>query len=350
MRSFIDLDSLIGAVPAGVVTRLSTVDAGRGSEALYGDQLPGLLKELADAARVESVVASSAIEGVVVEQGRAERIIHGADQRLRKRDEQELAGYRDALDYLFQDEPGPLAVGLVLHLHRLLLGRTVGGGGHFKTVDNLVVDRHPDGTSTVRFRPVSAVETPFYARELIERYLAAVAAGDHHPALLDGLFVLDFLTVHPFVDGNGRVSRLLTTRLLSETGYGVGRYISIEGLVYERRDAYYDALDASTDGWHEGDHDPWPWLRFFVDVLADAYQRFAARAEGRRSGETKQERVRRFVLEHAASTVGMADIRRAVPGVSDQTVRLVLRQLREAGLVRPTGAGRGARWVREPGS
>ncbi len=265
MRSFVDLERLIGAVPAGIVTRRSTVDAGRGSEALYAGQLPGLLKELADAARVESVVASSAIEGVVVEQGRAERIIQGADQRLRKRNEQELAGYRDALDYLFQDEPGALAIGLVLHLHRLLFGRTGGGGGQFKTVDNLVVDRHPDGTSSVRFMPVSAVDTPFYVTELIERYLAAVG-GDHHPVLLDGLFMLDFLTIHPFVDGNGRVSRLLTTRLLSETGYGVGRYISIEGLVYVWRDDYYDALAASTARWHEGSHDPWPWLRFFVGV------------------------------------------------------------------------------------
>jgi len=139
-QGFADVDGLIGTVPAGVVTRLSVVDAGRGSDALYADQLPGLLKELADAARVESVIASSAIEGIVVEQARAERIVRGADQRLRVRSEKELAGYRDALDYLFQDDPGHISVGLILHLHRLLFRRTGGGGGQFKTVDNLVVD------------------------------------------------------------------------------------------------------------------------------------------------------------------------------------------------------------------
>ncbi|MGH9090978.1 MAG: Fic family protein [Acidimicrobiales bacterium] len=346
MRSFADVDTLIGTVPAGVVTRLSVVDAGRGSEALYVDQLPGLLKELADAARVESVIASSAIEGIVVEQARAERIVRGGDQRLRVRNEKELAGYRDALDYLFQNDPGDLSVGLVLHLHRLLFGRTGGGGGQFKTVDNLVVDRHADGTSSVRFVPTSHQDTPFFMSELIDRYRAEQGAGDHHRALLVGLFALDFLTIHPFADGNGRLSRLLSTRLLSEVDYGVGRYVSLEGLIYERRDAYYEALSASTAGWQDGTHDPWPWLRFFVEVIADAYETFAARAGDHRSGITKQDRVRNYVLNHAGASFEMADVRRAVPGVSDQTVRLVLRELKNDGLVHPSGVGRGTKWVR----
>ena len=346
MRSFAHLDTLIGTVPAGVVTRLSVVDAGRGSEALYADKLPGLLKELADAARVESVIASSAIEGIVVEQARAERIVRGADQRLRVRNEKELAGYRDALDYQFQNDPGDLSVGLVLHLHRLLFGRTGGGGGQFKTVDNLVVDRHADGTSSVRFVPTSQQDTPFFMSELVDRYCIEQGTGRNHRALLVGLFALDFLTIHPFVDGNGRLSRLLSTRLLSQAGYGVGRYVSLEGVIYERRDAYYDALAASTAGWQDGAHDPWPWLKFFVDVVADAYEAFAARAADHRSGTTKQDRVRNYVLDHAGSSFEMADVRRAVPGVSDQTVRLVLRELKNEGLVSPSGVGRGTKWVR----
>jgi Fic family protein len=345
MWSFADVDSLIGAVPGGIVTRLSVVDAGRGSEALYADQLPGLLMELADAARVESVIASSAIEGIVVEQARAERIVRGADQRLRVRNEKELAGYRDALDYQFQNEPDDLSVGLVLHLHRLLFGRT-GGGGQFKTVDNLVVDRHPDGTSNIRSVPTSHQDTPFFVSELVDRYCIEQGTGRHHRVLLVGLFALDFLTIHPFVDGNGRLSRLLTTRLLSQVGYGVGRYVSLEGLIYERRDAYYDALGASTAGWQDGTHNPWPWLSLFVDVVADAYEALAARAAAHRSGITKQERVRNYVLNHAGASFEMADVRRAVPAVSDQTVRLVLRELKNEGLVSPSGVGRGTKWVR----
>lgn len=306
----------------------------------------GLLKELAAAARVESVIASSAIEGIVVEQARAERIVRGADQRLRVRNEKELAGYRDALDYLFQDSPGDLSVGLVLYLHRLLFGRAGGGGGQFKTVDNLVVDRHADGTSSIRFVPTSHQDTPFFMSELVDRYRIQGAAGRHHRVLLVGLFALDFLTIHPFVDGNGRLCRLLSTSLLSEAGYGVGRYVSLEGLVYERRDAYYDALAGSTTAWLDGVHDPWPWLRFFVEVVADAYENFARRASDHRSGITKQLRVRNYVLNHADRSFEMADVRRAVPGVSDQTVRLVLRELKSEGLVYPIGVGRGTKWVR----
>ncbi|MGH7642284.1 MAG: Fic family protein [Candidatus Dormibacteria bacterium] len=347
MRSFADLDRLVATVPAGIVARLSVVDAGRGSEALYVDQLPGLLTELADAARVESVIASSAIEGIVVETARAERIVRGADQRLRVRNERELAGYRDALDFLLGTDPGELSVGLVLHLHGLLFSRpSGGGGGQFKSVDNLLVDRHADGTSTVRLVPTSHRETPFIMSELIDRYRREREAGRHHRALLVGLFALDFLTIHPFVDGNGRHSRLLSTRLLSEAGYGVGRYVSLEGLIYRRRDAYYDALAASTAGWQDGTHDPWPWLRFFVEVVADAYETFAARAADHRSGITKQDRVRNYVLNHPGESFEIADIRRAVPAVSDQTVRLVLRELKNEGVVRTSGVGRGTKWVR----
>ncbi|MHB8296303.1 MAG: Fic family protein [Acidimicrobiales bacterium] len=123
------------------------------------------------------------------------------------------------------------------------------------------------------------------------------------------MFALDFLIVHPFVDGNGRLSRLLGSRLLSDAGYRVGHFVSLEGLVYERRDAYYDALAASTAGWRDGTHDPWPWLSFFVDVLADAYEAFAARAADHRSGITKQDRVRNYVLNHAGASFEMADAR-----------------------------------------
>src|ERR1700683_109242 len=224
MRSFADLDALIGMVPSQVVTRLSAIDFGRGSEALYRDQMPGLLTELADRARVLSITASSAIEGVVVaDAGRAQRIINRQATTLRNRSEQELAGYRDAQDYLLQQDWHPLNAGLILHLHRLLFAHTAMLSGAFKTEDNLVVDRSPDGSTTVRFKPVSAASTPFAIDDLIEGYKDAVAASEHHPALLSGLFILDLLVIHPCEDGNGRVARLLTNAILSEHGYTVGR-------------------------------------------------------------------------------------------------------------------------------
>src|ERR671914_40359 len=196
MRSFADLDRLIGRVPSLVVSRLSTVDVGRGSEALYKDQLPGVLRELANRARVASITMSSAIEGVVVDdESRAERIIRRDVTTLRTRSEQELAGYRDTLDYLFRQDWRPLGVGLLLHLHRLLFAHTEMRGGSFKAEDNLVVERAPDGITTVRFRPVPAAETEFYVKELVQRYGDAAGSARHHPVLLAGIFVLDLSVI-----------------------------------------------------------------------------------------------------------------------------------------------------------
>jgi len=347
LRSFTDLDVLIGLVPAQIVTRLSAIDFGRGSEALYRDQMPGLLTELADRARVLSITASSAIEGVIVaDADRARRIIDRRTTALRNRSEQELAGYRDAQDYLFQDDWRPLNAGLILHLNRLLFAHTAAPGGAFKTEDNLVVDRSPDGSTTVRFKPVSAAGTPFAVDDLIKRYEQALAAGVHHPVLLSGLFVLDFLVIHPFEDGNGRVARLLTGAMLSEHGYTVGRYVSLEQAIAESADACYQALLDSTNGWHEGTADPWPWLGYFTSMIAGAYAVFADRAASAQTPGTKQQRIREHILRHAPATFRLADVRAAVPGVSDQTIRLVLEQLRNEGRVRADGTGRSATWTR----
>jgi Fic family protein len=347
VRSFADLDTLIGRVPGRVVTRLGAIDFGRGSEALYRDQMPGLLTELADHTRVQSINASSAIEGVIVaDANRAERIINRKAATLRNRSEQELAGYRDAQDYLLQQDWRPLNAGLLLHVHRLLFGHTAVVGGSFKSQDNLVVDRAADGSSTVRFKPVSAARTPYAVDDLIERYTRDVAMGDHHPVLLIGLFILDLLVIHPFEDGNGRVARALTSALLIDQGYTVGRYVSLEQAIYASSDAYYRALLESTHGWHETAADPWPWLGYFTEVIADAYIVFASRAAAAKSPGTKQQRVREHILRHAPITFRLADIRTAMPGVSDQTIRLVLDQLKGEGRIQVDGTGRSASWTR----
>ena len=347
MLSFARLDRTIGSVPGAVVARLRLVDTSRGREDLFRNQLPGLLSELAHGARVQSITASSALEGIVVpDRARAARIIEGRAQLLRNRSEQELAGYRASLDYLFSDEWRPLDAGLLLHLHKLLFERTPGEGGQFKTGDNLVGDRSPDGSRQVRFVPVPAAQTPFFTDELVTRFNAACKDGAHHPLLLVGLFILDLLTIHPFDDGNGRVVRVLTNALLEDAGYGIGRYVSIEQLVAESADDYYASLLASTHGWHDEANDPWPWLTYFVDVLARAYERFESRAASDRSTGTKQDRVRDYVVNHASPIFRIADVRAALPGVSDPTIRLVLDALKAEGVAAPEGTGRSAVWRR----
>jgi len=351
VRSFRDLDALLGRVPAAVVLSLRDVDIGRGAQALFQDQLPSLLTELAQRARVQSITASSALEGIVVPSAaRAARIIDAEVSVLRTRDEKELAGYRTALDYLFRDDWHALNVGLLLHVHRLLFSETDIRGGSLKRADNLVVDRSPDGAVRVRFVPVPAAATADYLAELIERYTAAQRELRHHPVLLVGLFVLDLLVIHPFEDGNGRVARALTNALLLDAGYEVCQWVSLEQAIADTADAYYCSLLASTQHCHEDDADPWPWpwLTYFTGVVAGAYRTFARRAAAERLRGTKQERVQQYVLDHAAPTFRMADVRAALPGVSDQTIRLVLDRLKSSGRVVPDGAGRAAAWRHLP--
>lgn len=346
MRSF-QRSTTLDPVPGVIVAAMRRIDLTAGAEARYVDQVPQLLDALGEQARIESITASSAIEGVVVPTARVTMLASVHAARFRNRSEAEFAGYRAALDYLNQPDPGELSVGLILHMHRLLYSFTDGGGGQFKLEDNLVTDRHPDGSTTTRFRPVSARETPFYMQELVGRTRNAFARGEHHPLLVTAAFSLDMLCIHPFGDGNGRVARLVTTYLLQEAGYGVGRYVSLEQLIYETKDEYYGALGESTVGWSDdGTHSVWPWADYLLGRLAGAYERFAARMAAGVSAGTKQDRIRDFVLLNAPTTFAIGDIRRAVPGVSDNTIRLVLTELKAAGRITNDGTGRSARWSR----
>jgi Fic family protein len=184
--------------------------------------------------------------------------------------------------------------------------------------------------------------------ELVHRYEEARKKQAAHPLVLSGAFILDFLAIHPFADGNGRVARILTTHLLLRDGYGVPRYVSVEQRIFETKNSYYDALRSSQRGWLEGRHSPWPWIHYLATVLAEAYDAFEKKVAAARSGRdlTKQERVREFVLKHAPQRFTIEDVRRSVLGVSTETIRLVLARLRKEGIVKPVGFGRSAAWER----
>ena len=328
-----------------VVRGIGRADRAMGTADLYREQLPRLLEALRTRAQVESVEASSAIEGVVAPHGRAEAVILNAAERPRNRTEEELRGYSNALTYVFDEgvKDGRISIGLTLHLHRLLYEPTgVLGAGQFKTSDNMVVDQ-VGGQRRVRFMPVSHLQAPDAMRDLVDGYSAECARAAIHPLLLAGTFLLDFTVIHPFADGNGRVSRLLANLLLAQAGYDVGRYVSLERRIELSKERYYDVLLASTIGWHEGEHDLWPWLAYFTQIVDETYEIFVSRAEDVRARGSKQERVRRHILEHAAERFSMGDLRSALPGVSDATFRAVLQQLRREGVLEGS-TGRGAVW------
>ncbi len=358
MRSFVDLDRTLGAQPIRLGARLARLDIGRGREALFRDQLPELLRSLAEETRVASVTASSAIEGVTVDPSRVEKLAQeGVEpRRFRNRNEREFAGYRDAMDEIMRATTlEPITVPYILHLHRQLFRYTDRGGGRLKSDQNLIAS-YERGHREIIFTPPSPQETEFLLPELVERYRAAAETRAAHPVLLIAAFVLDFLAIYPVADGNGRLARLLTTHALLREGYGLARYVSVEQRMFETKDAYYAALFGSQRRWHEGAHDIWPWAEYLVGVLEDSYEDFEARVAVRRSlaGRSKQGRVREYVLHQAPAVFRLRNIRAALPGVSDPTIRLVLSELRHEGLVEideeAGGAGPQAAWRRTASS
>lgn len=351
MRSLVDIERTLGGQPPRLGAVLARVDVGRGHEELYRDQVPELLRSLASQTRIESISASSAIEGITVDPARIGRLVDGEQPiRFRDRNEQEFAGYRDAVEAIVRaDPPERMSVPLILSVHRDLFRHTEARGGYLKQDDNTIVSRDVNGIATVLFEPPPWQQTEFLLSELVARYNDALDQELAHPVVLIGAFILDFLSIHPVADGNGRVARILTSQALLERGYGIPRYVSVERRIFETKNAYYDVLYQSQRNWHEGNHTIWPWVNYLVETIADAYaafeQRIAAEQRGQRK-MTKQERVRVHILDYAPATFSVEMLRHALPGISDQTIRLVLAAMRHEGLVDSDDNGRNATWAR----
>ncbi len=347
MRSFQDPEKTFSGQPASLGVLLQRVDVGKGHQELYENQLPQLLQRLAQQTKVESIKASNAIEGVEVDPGRAEALAAENPPRFRNRSEKEFAGYADALDGLMRESHlEPIAVPRLLEFHRKMLAHTDERGGYLKREDNKIANREPDGSTRIIFEPPPFTETEGLITGLCSSYEYAQTNALAHPLVLLSAFVLDLLAIHPVLDGNGRTARLATTHELLRLDYAVARYASVEQRIYESKNSYYLALEQSQRNWHEGEHDIWPWTTYLITVLAEAYGDFEDRIAAGRGSEsgTKQERVRHWVSNEAPAQFGIADARIAVPGVGDETIRLVLRKMKGEGLVEVSGAGRSARW------
>ena len=240
----------------------------------------------------------------------------------------------------------PFTPSVVEQLHRDLYQFTNTPAGRWKNVENSIQEIRPDGVRVVRFQTVSAVETPAAMEELHQRFSAASESGAHHPLLLIGCYVFDFLAIHPFRDGNGRISRLLTLLALYQAGYEIGRYVSLERLIDQTRDTYYDALQAAGHRLHEDEHNIEPWLRYFLGILTAAYKELALSAAPVSGRGAKREAIAQFIHGSTAEAFTVADVRRAVPTASDSYIDKTLARLRDEGLIEPTGTGRGAHWRR----
>ena len=320
----------------------------RGRQEMFVAQAPQQLEALRQAAIVESTESSNRIEGVTAPPERVAALVLKSSQP-RNRSEQEIAGYRDALQLIHESHDSmPFSCNVVLQLHSMLFRYVASEGGRWKATDNEIVQRGADGgVLRVRFRPTPAVATPHQMEALVQNYRTAVDAEQVEPLVLMPLAVFDFLCVHPFRDGNGRMARLLALLLLYHFKYEVGRYISLERVIEESRETYYEALERSSQGWHEARHDARPWLGYFWGTLIRAYREFEERVGVLVSGRGSKTELVKQAVARRIGPFSISDIEAECPGVSRDMVRYVLRRLRDQALIAPQGKGRGARWIRK---
>jgi len=329
------------------LSTLRTIGEYQGKQELYFKQSPEILKGLQQVSIIESSESSNRLEGITAPHRRiADLVVKNTAPQ--DRSEQEIAGYRDALNLIHQSgHHMPFSINVILQLHSWLYRYQPTPGGQWKISDNQITEIYPDGRKRVRFTPSSAFETPQAMDELVNQYAKSLKEWNQEPLIIIPAVILDFLCIHPFRDGNGRSARLLTLLLLYHFDYQVGRYISLERIFEESKESYYETLEKSSQGWHEGEHDIMPWMTYFWGVILRAYKEFEIRVGTLTTGRGSKAFHIRRTIESMIGPFAISDIERACPSVSRDTVRLVLRQLRDEGLIAPEGKGRGAKWLRK---
>lgn len=315
----------------------------RGKQDLWSRQRPELLEALRQQAMIQSIESSNRIEGVTVSPDRLAPLALGK-ARPRDRSEEELAGYRRALEWIYSRKSAvPVEARTIRHLHALAHAGA-GDAGEFKRRDNEIIEILPDGRRRVRFTPTSARRTPAAVADLCSAYDRVLADGRVPPLLVISTIVFDLLCIHPFRDGNGRVSRLLTTLLLLQHGFSVGRYVSLERWVEQGKEDYYRVLAECSQGWHDGHNPVLPWWNWFLGIIRGAYCEFSEQVERQADRPVKTEMARRVILGQVGP-FSLADVQAQLPGVSVQLLKKVLAGLKAAGELTLTGRGRGARWM-----
>lgn len=313
----------------------------RGKQELYLEGHADTLMALNTSAKIQSIDASNRIEGIATTD---KRLVELATEKTapKNRDEEEIAGYRDVLAMIHESyDYINLSPSAILQFHRDMYQHTTASfAGNWKDVDNVIAETDADGQQVVRFRPLPAMATPYAIEDLCKTYQEALALDYYDPLLLVTLFVFDFICIHPFNDGNGRMSRLLTLLLLYQNGYLVGKYISIEKLIEKSKETYYDALQASSSGWQEGANDSTPFVRYFLGVLTAAYHEFSDRVEGLIiARKTKAERIEDIFGRHLGK-ITKKDILEQCPDISMTTVERTLATLLQQGKITKVGSGR----------
>lgn len=347
MKSFEDGFIERQHISQGLIQTIRTIGEFKGKQRLFKEQAPQVLETLRQAAIIQSTESSNRIEGITAPLERIKALV-AEKTTPRNRSEQEIAGYRDVLSTIHANHAHiPLTTGAVLQLHRDLYRFVAGQGGRWKPVDNDIVETRPDGTTVLRFKPVPAHATPESMERLHERFTVQWDSGATEPLLLIPTYVLDFLCIHPFLDGNGRMARLLTLLLLYKAGYEVGRFISLEKIIEESKESYYDTLHQSSQKWHEGSHTLAPWWEYFLGVMLSAYREFERRVGLITTARGSKTAMVLDVIRNMHGEFSITDLQERCPTVGIDMIRRILRRERDKGHVECLGRGPNALWRRK---
>lgn len=324
-----------------IVTMLSQIHEFKGEQNLFIEAQSDTLTQLVEIAKIQSTEASNKIEGIFTSDERLKKLVTNKTTP-RSRNEQEIAGYRDVLSTIHDSyEFIPVRPSIILQLHRDLYkfsGKSIGGA--YKNTDNVIAEEDNVGNRFVRFQPIPAWETPDSVEALCDAFDDAIARNEADPLLIIPMFILDFLCIHPFNDGNGRMSRLLTLLLLYRAGYIVGKYISIEKVIETTKDTYYEALQSSSQGWHEEENDYAHFVRYMLGVILSAYRDFSSRVRVlTTSGMSKPDRIRE-IIKDTLGKITKTEIMQKCPDISQATVQRTLNYLIKNGDIIKIGGGR----------
>ena len=326
-----------------VVQMLGTLRECKGRQDLFVEAKADVLTQLLEVAKIQSTGASNRIEGIYTSDERLRELVRKKSEP-RNRSEEEIAGYREVLAVVHENyEYITPRVNTLLQMHKELYAFSgMAVGGRLKISDNIIEEMTAEGERMVRFQPVPAFLCEQAVADLCQAYQKAMDEGRHDPLLLTMMFVLDFLCIHPFSDGNGRMSRLLTLLLLYRSGFIVGKYISVEMLIEKSKEQYYETLGESSQGWHENENSYLPFVRYMLGVLVKAYREFEDRVEHLAYRKlTKGERVKEIISRHLGK-ITKRDILTVAPDISEAMVEKALADLLAEGFIEKIGNGRGS--------
>lgn len=323
-----------------VISLIAQIHEHKGKQSLYLKQKPQTLEQLTLIAKIQSTESSNKIEGIVTTSTRIKQLM--SDKTTpRNRDEEEILGYRNALNIIHESfEYIPITPNYILQLHHELYkttSKTI--GGKFKGVQNYISAKYPDGHEEILFTPLSPFETPEAMKNLCNEFNKCVDNDSVEALLLIPTFISDFVCIHPFSDGNGRMSRLLTTLLLYRLGYYVGKYISIEKLIEKNKDAYYDALSKVDKGWHENDNDPTPFIKYILRILLTAYREFEDRMSLAEAKQSSYDYVKN-TIDQILGKFSKAELLERCPSIAKSTLEAALKKLVEDGYIKKSGQGK----------